>query len=124
MNNREAKERIKSSLSYMESLDADEEEVKDIEALRMAIKALEQSEWIPATERLPEETGEYLVSTDNDEIFVIPYDEHERDFGYWYEEFSEETGGKIGEEWRSADDNCMKVVAWRPLPEPYREEEE
>ena len=37
MNDKEAKERIKSSLSYMESLDADEEEVKDIEALRMAV---------------------------------------------------------------------------------------
>lgn len=41
MNNIEAKERIKSLLSYMESLDADEEEEKDIEALRMAIKALD-----------------------------------------------------------------------------------
>lgn len=115
MNNREAIEQLQDAKDgYKEFLTT--------EALDLAIKALEQTEWIPVTERLPEETGEYLVYTDSDEIFIKPYDEYERDFGYWYEEFSEETGGKIGEEWRSADDNCMKVVAWKPLPEPYKED--
>lgn len=86
--------------------------------------SVEQTEWISVKDRLPEETGEYLVYTDSDEVFVEPYDEWQADFGYWYEEFSEETGGKIGEEWRSADDNCMKVVAWMPLPSPYKGDED
>jgi NADH pyrophosphatase NudC (nudix superfamily) len=37
----EAIDRIQKILDYMESLNADEEEFKDIEALRMAIKALQ-----------------------------------------------------------------------------------
>ena len=38
----EAVERVQAMVTYMESLDADEEELKDMEAYRMAIKALEQ----------------------------------------------------------------------------------
>lgn len=37
----EAIDRIQKILDYMESLDADEEELKDIEALRMTIRSLE-----------------------------------------------------------------------------------
>lgn len=40
MTKQEAIERIKNILYYMESLDADEEEIKDIEALNMAVTAL------------------------------------------------------------------------------------
>lgn len=41
MTRAEAIDRIQKILDYMESLDADEEELKDIEALRMAIQALQ-----------------------------------------------------------------------------------
>lgn len=34
---------------------------RKVEALEMAIKALKQTMWIPVSERLPEESGNYLV---------------------------------------------------------------
>ena len=71
-------------------------------AIDMAIKALEKPEphWIPVTERLPEESGCYLVSVKND---------HERRYSKtaWF--------GK--DTWFARKD----VVAWQPLPEPYKE---
>lgn len=42
MTREETIKRVQATLTYMESLDADEEEQKDIEAYRMAIKVLEQ----------------------------------------------------------------------------------
>lgn len=64
--------------------------------------------WIPVDERLPEEDGFYLVSlniaTDIDEIKVSRA---------W---FSENT--KVFAEYGKA------VIAWMPLPEPYRPNKE
>ena len=74
------------------------------EPFMMAIQALEQTQWIPVSERLPEESGEYLVTTDgryNGEIDIA------------YFTATEEKFHKAG-----------KIFAWKPLPEPYREEGE
>jgi hypothetical protein len=65
-------------------------------------KALENiPHWIPCSERLPEESGCYLVSVKND---------HERRYSKtsWF--------GKDG--WFARQD----VIAWMPLPEEYRGE--
>jgi hypothetical protein len=75
------------------------------EAFNMAISALEKQEedrWIPVTERLPEKEGCYLVTVKND---------HERRYSKtaWYS----------GDGWFARQD----IIAWRPLPEPYTEEE-
>ena len=101
----------------------------ELEAFDMAIKALEQEpEWIPVSERLPEERGSYLVTqkatfTDYEYISVIGYalnlyDVDEYDFADkkrsgWYE-YDSEWG------YRELDD----VIAWMPLVEPYRTESE
>lgn len=42
MTTKEALERVQAMLTYMETLDADEEEQKDIEGYRMAIEALQK----------------------------------------------------------------------------------
>ena len=85
------------------------------EACDMAIEALKEPEgkWIPVTERLPEVTqNEYyplsLVTLDNRDVClgVYHYDDEE-----WWTRMSE------GETVYTTD---HKVVAWRPLPEPYR----
>ena len=76
------------------------------EAIYMAIKALEQepsssgkpNEWIPVSERLPEEHGEYLVTDKYGRVTS----------GLW-----------IGNAKRWKD-----VIAWMPLPEPYKAESE
>ena len=67
---------------------------------------LNSSEWIPCSERLPEEGGNYLVS------------------GVW-------GSGKeaVGECDFSVNDGYFRtawnfdVIAWMPLPEPYKESE-
>lgn len=67
--------------------------------------------WIPVSERLPDDYGNYLVSTNDDRVL-------ECDIGtycYW--------DGK----WNGCDANGfvrdIDVVAWMPLPEPMRLEE-
>ena len=75
-------------------------EVRD--RLKALPSAQPEQRWIPCSERLPEEMGTYMTTID--------YGEHGLATGqrYYY-------GG--GLKW---NDEC--VIAWMPLPEPYREE--
>ena len=59
--------------------------------------AQSEQRWIPCSERLPDKNGKYLVVGRQKAINILKFDG-----GRWY--------GKWG------------VVAWMPLPEPYREE--
>lgn len=70
------------------------------------------SEWIPCSERLPSEQGQYLVTTYayNDYHYVDVLSFHK---GKFYETDSE---------WGDVVDNG--VVAWMPLPKPYGERKE
>ena len=78
----------------------------DIEALELAIKALESSSWIPVTERLPEINVEVIV-TDIETIGT---------YASWYlgEGFWECDNGKFNN----------RIIAWMPLPKPYTKEEQ
>ena len=69
------------------------------EIISLAIKGLEGSCWIPVTERLPRKDGLYLVSVKND---------HLRRYSKtcWYSD----------KNWFARQD----VVAWIPLPEPFK----
>jgi hypothetical protein len=80
--------------------------------INVAISALEQQlngGWIPVSERLPEE-GRYLVTTVYREV-----KESEFDLKKWWQI----DNSTISLEW---EEEPIKVVAWQPLPEPYREE--
>lgn len=72
------------------------------EALDMAIEALDDSRWIPVTERLPDEEGAYIVTVRD--IFGNGYVTRE-----WF----------YGNEW-----SYSFVTAWMPLLEPYKAESE
>jgi hypothetical protein len=65
-------------------------------------RASRMSEWIPVSERLPEECGYYLISTHGGGVVESFFDKRE----FWYERA-----------------NCIwtKAKAWMPLPEPYTE---
>lgn len=72
-----------------------------------------QQRWIPCSERLPEENGQYLITVKY--VHVDGYDDIYAEHGEW-------TDGK----WDMfCFGHCGKVeniIAWMPLPEPYREE--
>ena len=80
------------------------------EALDMATKLLEQTRWIPVSERLPEEDGFYLATCDGE---ICGEDEP-------VASMAEFENGK----WVDDEDDYQCVLAWMPLPEPYKAESE
>ena len=75
-----------------------------VEALDMAINALEQAAWIPCSERLPEDGDKVLCMTKTKKGNLNHV------VGYHY------SGG-----WACGMNR--NVIAWMPLPEPYEEGE-
>ena len=108
------------------------------EVIDMAISALkkqEQDRWIPVTERPPEKPGWYAITVHNE---AIPEDEDGPEIpekwgtgvAYWDWVYpNDPTKKECGKWWVNAydydgyitSDDC--ITAWRPLPEPYTEEE-
>ena len=82
------------------------------DAIDMAIKALSEQQWIPCSEKLPESTNTVIVSV-RDESGYTSFD---------YTSHGWMTTDK--EYWIVDDEINNYVVAWMPLPEPYREEGE
>ena len=91
--------------------------VVGVTAYNMAIKALEQTRWIPVSERLPGEREWYLA------VFK------EKDTGF---QLIPRIAGYIGQgenKWQRIDDysfsqeyfDLLECVAWMPLPQPYKE---
>ena len=76
-----------------------------------------ESPWIPCSERLPEldnsysNSKEYLVQWDNGRIDITRYSNVNI---FWQNETTEPY-------WKG--EQYSKVVAWMPLPEPYKGEE-
>lgn len=72
--------------------------------------------WIPCSERLPEKLFGCLVTVWDTN--PITFDEFENILPYFV--------GWDGEQWNDDDgEQCpFEVIAWMPLPEPYREVED
>lgn len=75
----------------------------------------EQTSWIPVTERLPDDYGQYLISTDDGMVEIVNYGDtndlpNEIAFHLWDDE-----------EWQIWKPN---VTAWMPLPKAYKAESE
>lgn len=89
----------------------DAEEMEGIRD-RLIKRLLEQEpEWIPVSERLPEDGEVVLFSTKTDRVFNGRYFADDTDF-QWYA-FRDET---------FVEDNV--ITAWMPLPQPYKAESE
>lgn len=82
-------------------------------------------QWIPCSERLPEEDGKYIVCYEEgyredygfDEIGIAPFEVDSEGFGIWQERFDLGTLGSLGSDWVD-----IPVIAWMPLPEEYKGE--
>lgn len=66
-------------------------------------------EWIPCSERLPEESGTYIVNAIENHIVHVTFAKWMPRIKRW-----NLTGSR----------SYWKVIAWMPLPKPYRPEKE
>ena len=90
--------RDKVSLSLFMKRSVDKADKACMELCDMLDKELPSAQqWIPCSERLPDQNGKYLVVGRQKAINILKFDG-----GRWY--------GKWG------------VVAWMPLPKTYRDE--
>ena len=98
---------LKTEVEFKES---EEETVKAMEATNRIPK------WTPVKERLPEKSGDFLVSVVNNKYGVVvvteAYFAHKDEYDHLEES-----------EWRVFGPNGT-VIAWMPEPEPYKAESE
>ena len=80
--------------------------LSDRDALDMAIKALEQTKWIPTSEKLPEDYIHVLC-----QFTLGGMGECYLAHGVFHV-----VGGVVM--------TCNEVIAWMPLPKPYEESED
>lgn len=80
---------------------------RDIEYLRDFIRKHMNDGWISVEERLPEEAGTYIINALTGERNIVT-------FAKWQNRYKrfDMTGART----------YWKIIAWRPLPEPYRPE--
>ena len=111
MTNIKASEVLKEIKYYTEDLPPySPDEVA--EGLEMAIKALEQR-WIPVSERLPEDGRPVLIYAWNVHHVIARYDTFRTDDGYkktWV----------TADAWNGNTEIGQEVMAWMPLPEPFK----
>ena len=117
--NKRAIEMLKNELACVGNPDCNREECRNCqlvmseheitEALHMAIKAIDQTRWIPVSEKLPEDRREVLVTA------------------YWHETYQVMMASYYGDGlwWCVPFNNCgehtqrLNPKAWMPLPKPY-----
>ena len=98
--------------------------IDDVSAIKAVPSADRPQEWIPCSERLPEDSGDYLVCpsdsvledySDFSEVMIMPYDADCEAFGWWVERYDPISLGYV-----DSDFNEFEVLAWMPLPEPWK----
>ena len=72
------------------------------------IERLKSTNWVPVSERLPEASGTYQVTCMDGRIYRSTYAKFQCKLKRW-----ELTGAR----------SYWKVIAWMPLPKPYKEDQ-
>lgn len=102
--------------------------LKVIRSIRQMIGEMEKEYndgWIPVSERLPEDgdCGFYMCIVENHEedLPMFCQFEEEYGFGFRHDIYDEHTLGFVDSEFRTNEElGYEKVIAWRPLPDPYK----
>lgn len=101
--------------------------------LRDAIISLPSAQpgWIPVTERLPEDAYPVIVTWKNDDpksYYQYILGKHytgvahfKNGIWYWYSSTTEDVLMEYGRCDSEEFDEAIQVLAWQPLPTPYRE---
>ena len=103
-----------------------------LDAMEAAIEALEQTEWILCSERLPNDMQAVNITWCNRN--PVPYYADIKDVPfvstgcffhgrwYWWSVTCEDNLSEYGDSEFDRVDAEIEVLAWQPLPEPYRGE--
>jgi hypothetical protein len=106
MNNQQAIDRLVKHLEWGWTEET-------VEAIKIGICALKETQWIPISERLPEDESYILVSFKNSTMPDIARYEENDEGGTFYP----------GDDEKSYSSYGFFVNAWMPLPKPYKEVE-
>ena len=99
----------------IESLDENERLKKERDYILEKAKAEQKgNEWVDVRDRLPSDEEEYLVC-DNDKLMYVSS----------YEEFKDGTRKWTDDDGKELTDGIrpIKIIAWKPLPQPYERKE-
>lgn len=83
--------------------------------------------WIPVSEKLPEDDDMrfYMCIVENYEEDLPMFCQYDSEygFGFWHDIYDSTSLGFVDTVFKTNDElGYEKVVAWQPLPEPYKEE--
>lgn len=83
--------------------------------------------WIPVEDRLPEDDDMrfYMCIVENHEEDLPMFCQYDSEygFGFWHDIYDSTSLGFVDTVFKTNDElGYEKVVAWQPLPEPYKEE--
>lgn len=112
------KEELVQHLADYEDTGLEPEQIREMDRLYLekcqdVTELKKRLEWIPVAKRPPEEDGDYLVT------MVTPGFNKGRPYTNWLYWDGDD------QEWTDTDGDMLsgqetEVVAWKPLPEPYR----
>lgn len=104
-----------------------------VEAVDMAIEALKEPKWIPCSERLPEDLEPVNITWVNHHPESYYADIKDKPFTatghycngrwWWFSETCQDYLAEYGRCDVDAMDDDIEVIAWMPLPKPWKGEE-